>query len=183
MYLLVVSAAIFVCCLSIMAATIRLGFGMARDNQLPASKALARVAPSLHTPIWTCIAIAVLAAVPFLQYCRRRDHRDRGDRHDLLQLLPRQPGDPAWPGCAAGRGRGPFKLGRWGILVNVIGLLYGAAMLVNFAWPRPASNPQPKQTVIGGAQVLDFHIGFLNDIPILWTVVDLHRRWSAPSTT
>src|SRR4029079_1345160 len=32
--LLVVSAAIFVCCLSIMAATIRLCFGMARDNQL-----------------------------------------------------------------------------------------------------------------------------------------------------
>src|SRR5690348_2379499 len=34
-YLLVVSAAIFVCCLSIMAATIRLCFGMSRDNQLP----------------------------------------------------------------------------------------------------------------------------------------------------
>ena len=67
-YLLVVSAAIFVCCLSIMAATIRLGFGMARDNQLPASRALSKVAPTLHTPIWTCITIAVLAAVPFLQY-------------------------------------------------------------------------------------------------------------------
>src|SRR3989441_2792858 len=36
-YLLVVSAAIFVCCLSILAATIRLCFGMARDNQLPGS--------------------------------------------------------------------------------------------------------------------------------------------------
>src|SRR3984957_1664527 len=36
-YLLVVSAAIFVCCLSIMAATIRLCFGMSRDNQLPFS--------------------------------------------------------------------------------------------------------------------------------------------------
>src|SRR5262245_25919972 len=33
LYLAVVSAAIFVCCLSIMAATIRLCFGMARDNQ------------------------------------------------------------------------------------------------------------------------------------------------------
>jgi hypothetical protein len=37
---------------------------------------------------------------------------------------------------------------------------------VNFAWPRPASNPKPSQT--GG--LLNFHIGFLNDIPILWTV-------------
>jgi amino acid transporter len=46
-----VSAAIFVCCLSMMAATIRLGFGMARDNQLPASGVPRRVAPKLHTPI------------------------------------------------------------------------------------------------------------------------------------
>src|SRR5215475_12382242 len=68
LYLLVVCAAIFVCCLSIMASTIRLCFGMSRDNTLPISKLLSRVSPSLHTPVWTCIAIAVLAAVPFIQY-------------------------------------------------------------------------------------------------------------------
>jgi hypothetical protein len=39
-------------------------------------------------------------------------------------------------------------------------------MLINFAWPRAASNPKPNQT----AGSLDFHIGFLNGIPILWTV-------------
>ena len=43
-------------------------------------------------------------------------------------------------------------------------------MLLNFAWPRPASNPEPKQTVVAGTQLLNFHVGFLNDIPILWTV-------------
>src|SRR6266516_2674190 len=63
-YLLVVSAAIFVCCLSIMASTIRLCFGMSRDNTLPISKVLSKVSPRLHTPVWTCIVIAVLAAVP-----------------------------------------------------------------------------------------------------------------------
>jgi hypothetical protein len=54
-------------------------------------------------------------------------------------------------------------------------LLYGGAMIVNFAWPRAASNPEPNQTVVGtgksATQLLDFHIGFLNKIPILWTVV------------
>ena len=44
-------------------------------------------------------------------------------------------------------------------------------MLVNFAWPRIQSNPQPKQEVVGSTQLLNFHIGFLNDIPILWTVL------------
>src|ERR1700684_3844750 len=63
-YLLVVSAAIFVCCLSILAATIRLCFGMSRDNQLPGSQFLSRVSPSLHTPVWSCIAVAAIASMP-----------------------------------------------------------------------------------------------------------------------
>ncbi len=44
-------------------------------------------------------------------------------------------------------------------------------MLVNFAWPRVASNPEPKEEVVGKSQLLNFHVGFLNDIPILWTVL------------
>ena len=67
-YLLVVSAAILVCCMCIMAATVRLCFGMARDNRLPASKTLAKVHPTLHTPIWSCIAVAVIAAIPMFKY-------------------------------------------------------------------------------------------------------------------
>jgi amino acid transporter len=72
LYLLVVSAAIFVCCLSIMAATIRLCFGMSRDNTLPISKVLAKVSPSLHTPVWTCIAIARDRGDPVHPVLRRR---------------------------------------------------------------------------------------------------------------
>jgi hypothetical protein len=56
------------------------------------------------------------------------------------------------------------------MVVNIVGLIYGGAMIINFAWPRAASNPKPNQTVIGGVQQLDFHIAFLNKIPILWTV-------------
>ena len=96
-YLLVVSAAIFVCCLSILAATIRLCFGMARDNQLPFSKPLAKVAPTLHTPVWACIVIAAAVGGAVHQVRRGRDHRHRRDRHDLPELLPRQHGDPAGP--------------------------------------------------------------------------------------
>jgi amino acid transporter len=166
LYLLIVSAAIFVCCLSILAATIRLGFGMARDNRLPFSGPLARVAPSLHTPVWTCIAIAVLAAVPFIQYSGAGIIAIAATAMIYLSyflgnmaiLRARLNG---WP-----RAKAPFKLGRWGVAINIVGLLYGGAMLVNFAWPRAVSNPTPKQS-----GVLDFHIGFLNGIPILWTVL------------
>jgi hypothetical protein len=67
-----------------------------------------------------------------------------------------------WPKASA-----PFRLGRWGMLVNIVALLYGGAMLVNFAWPRVESNPKPEQT--GG--LLSFGLSFLDKIPILWTVV------------
>jgi urea carboxylase system permease len=165
-YLFVVSAAIFVCCLSILAATIRLSFGMARDNQLPFSKPLAKVSPTLHTPIWTCIVIAVISAIPFIQYSGAGIIAIAATAMiyfsyflgNLAILAARLRG---WPKTTA-----PFGLGRWGLLVNVLGLLYGGAMLVNFAWPRYQSNPTPKQEGL----LLNFHIGFLNSRPILWTV-------------
>jgi amino acid transporter len=164
LYLFVVSAAIFVCCLSIMAATIRLCFGMSRDNQLPGSKFLSRVSPSLHTPVWCCVAVMAIAAIPFIQFSGAAIVAIAATGMiylsyflgNIVILRARMRG---WP-----RRPAPFKLGRWGMLVNVVGLLYGGAMLINFAWPRIASNPKPSQT--GGL----LHLNFLDGIPILWTV-------------
>jgi amino acid transporter len=166
LYLAVVSAAIFVCCLSIMAATIRLCFGMSRDNQLPLSKPLSRVSPTLHTPVWTCIAIAVLAAVPFLKYAGVGIIAIAATgmiylSYFLGNMVILRARTRGWPKATA-----PFRLGRWGMVVNILGLIYGGAMLINIAWPRVASNPQPSQT--GG--LLSFGLNFLDKIPILWTV-------------
>jgi urea carboxylase system permease len=164
-YLLVVSAAIFVCCLSIMAATIRLCFGMARDNQLPGSKFLSRVSSSLHTPVWSCIAVACIAAIPFWQYSGAGIIAIAATgmiylSYFLGNIVIMRARVKGWPKVAA-----PFRLGRWGLLVNIVALIYGGAMLINFAWPRAASNPKPSQT--GGL----LHLNFLDGIPILWTVV------------
>ena len=164
-YLLVVSAAIFVCCLSIMAATIRLCFGMARDNQLPGSSFLAKVSPNLHTPVWSCIAVACIAAIPFWQYSGAGIIAIAATgmiylSYFLGNIVIMRARLRGWPRVSA-----PFRLGRWGMLVNVVALLYGGAMLVNFAWPRAASNPKPNQT--GGL----LKLGFLDGVPILWIVV------------
>ena len=97
-YLLVVSAAIFVCCLSIMAATIRLCFGMSRDNTLPVLQApVEGLAPPAHAGVdlhrdRRAIGRARSSSTPGC-----RDHRHRGHRHDLPELLPRQHRDPAGP--------------------------------------------------------------------------------------
>jgi len=164
-YLLVVSAAVFVCCLSILAATIRLCFGMARDNQLPGSAFLAQVSPRLHTPVWSCIAVAAIAAIPFYQYSGAGIIAIAATgmiylSYFLGNIVIMRARLRGWP-----KVRAPFRLGRWGMLVNIVALLYGGAMLVNFAWPRVASNPKPNQS----AGLL--HLNFLDGIPILWTVV------------
>ena len=151
-YLLVVSAAIFVCCLSIMAATIRLCFGMSRDNTLPISKVLSKVSPKLHTPVWTCIVIAVIAAIPFLQYSGAGIIAIAATgtiyiSYFLGNIIIMRARARGWPRTAA-----PFRLGRWGMLVNILALIYGGAMIINFAWPPGAgsnsrrSSPRPGTT-------------------------------------
>ena len=166
-YLLVVAAAIFVCCLAIQTSTIRLAFGMARDNRLPGSRALSKVNPQWHTPMWTCIAIGALAFIPMLQYTGAAIVAIAATGMiylsylicNLAVLRARMKG---WPRTPA-----PFSLGKWGIPITIGGILYGGAMLVNIAWPRAATNPTPKES--GG--LLDFRMAWLNDIPIFWTVV------------
>jgi urea carboxylase system permease len=166
-FLLVVSAAIFVCCLSIMTSTVRLCFGMSRDDALPASKQLSWVHPKLHTPVWSCIAIGVLAFIPMLQYAGAGIVAIAATGMiylayfigNIALMRARLRG---WPKAAA-----PFALGRWGIPLNVLALAWGGGMLINFAWPRAATNPRPSEL----PGTLDFHWAWLNHKPVFWTVV------------
>jgi urea carboxylase system permease len=166
-FLLVVAAAIFVCCLSIQTSTIRLGFGMSRDGALPGSSLLSKVHPTLHTPVFTCIAVGALAFIPMLQYAGAGIIAIAATGMiylayfvgNIALLRARLRG---WP-----KAKAPFSLGRWGLPINLLALAWGGGMLINFAWPRVATNPTPAQTGLG----LNFHWNWLNHRPVLWTVV------------
>src|SRR5919202_1444792 len=67
-YLVVVSFAIFVCCLAIQASTIRLAYSMARDRQLPGSKLFSTVHPRTGSPVGACILIACMGGLFLLKY-------------------------------------------------------------------------------------------------------------------
>jgi urea carboxylase system permease len=188
-YLFVVVAAIFVCCMSILTATIRLAFGMARDNQLPFSKTMAKVNPRLHTPVATCVIIGALAAIPFIQFSGPTVIAVGATASIYLSYLlgnlavmrARMRG---WP-----KAKAPFSLGGWGKVVNIVAIVWGLAMLLNFLTPasvdsafdpnasganylRIFANPKAVQTdwYVEGEQLVDFKIGFLNEIPIIWLV-------------
>jgi amino acid transporter len=139
LYLFVVFAAIYICCLAIQTATIRLAFGMARDGKLPLGKYYNNVTPSLHTPVGTCIVIGVLAGLPLIYYAGAGTIAIAATGMIYLSyilgniaiLIARQRG---WPKESA-----PFKLGSWGTIVNVLALVWGISMEINFLWPRNAA--------------------------------------------
>jgi urea carboxylase system permease len=166
LYLLIVLAAIYVCCLAIQTSTIRLAFGMARDGKLPFARLYNKVNPSLHTPVWTCIVVGVLAAIPFLYYtgaglvaiaatCMIYLSYFLGN---IAVLLARQKG---WP-----KGDAPFKLGAWGMPVNVLALVWGGSMLINFLWPRAASNPN-----LNALPNFPSWLNFIGGVPIVETTI------------
>jgi amino acid transporter len=167
-YLLVVSAAIFVCCLAIQASTIRLAYSMARDRQLPVSGPLNTVHPRTGTPVGACILVALMAAIFFLRYGGVAFIAIAASGMIYLSYIL------ANLAILQARRRGfferrdvPFSLGRWGMLVNILALVWGCSMLVNFMWHRVATNPKPDET----DGLLDFNIEFLNKIPIQWSVL------------
>ena len=190
LYLLVVSAAIFVCCMAILTATIRLAFGMARDDQLPFSGPMAKVNPRLHTPVITCVIVGALSLIPFIQFVGAAVIAVGATASIYLSYLlgniaVMRARTKGWPKTEA-----PFKLGGWGKVVNVVAILWGLAMMLNFLTPSSAtnaweagssstsnylrifSNPKPIQSdyYVQGQPLLNFHIDFLNKIPVIWTV-------------
>jgi amino acid transporter len=136
LYLFVVFAAIYICCLAIQTSTIRLAFGMGRDGKLPLAKYWNNVSSSLHTPVGTCILIGVLAGLPLIYYAGAGTIAIAATGMIYLSyilgniaiLRARLKG---WPKEDA-----PFKLGSWGTIINVLGLVWGILMEINFLWPR-----------------------------------------------
>ena len=164
LYLFVVVAAIYVCCLAIQTSTIRLAFGMGRDGKLPFGQYFNRVSTTLHTPVGTCIVIGVLAGLPLFYYAGVATIAIGATGMIYLSyilgniaiLLARFRG---WPKESA-----PFRLGQWGTIVNILGLLWGVAMEINFLWPRDASvgGQNPPLSVLPNVTVP----GFLSNIPV-----------------
>jgi urea carboxylase system permease len=178
LYLFVVFAAIYVCCLAIQTATIRLAFGMARDGKLPFGRVYNKVSPSLHTPIGTCIVIGVLAGIPLLYYAGAGIIAIAATGMIYLSyflgnmaiLIARAKG---WP-----TEKTPFKLGSWGTIVNVLALLWGASMLVNFLWPRASSNPPlsglpnvPDLGAFGGIPIFEATLGVILVVGAIYYLV------------
>lgn len=143
--------AITVCVLAVHAAGIRLMFAMARDNNLPAGSLLARVSPRFKTPVVPAVVIGVVGVVILVININQPQIFSVITSIAIIMiyvayllvtlpmLIQRLRG--TWQPA-----EGKFSLGRFGLPVNIVAVLWGAAMSLNLAWPRAevynATGPQ-----------------------------------------
>jgi urea carboxylase system permease len=137
--------AITVCELAVHTAAIRLMFAMARDNALPAGAKLARIDPKHKTPIIPAVLIGVVAVLILAVNIGSPTIFTAVTSVAVIMiylayllvtvpmLIKRFRGQ--WPGPGASN-RGYFSLGKLGLPVNILAVLWGAAMALNLAWPR-----------------------------------------------
>ncbi|WP_405557264.1 APC family permease [Streptomyces sp. NBC_01171] len=136
--------AVTVCALAVHTAAIRLAFAMARDNNLPASSLLARVSPRFRTPVVPAVVIGVLALAILVVNIRQPQIFTVVTSIGIIMIYLAYLGVTAPMLVARLRGRwtpageGRFSLGRWGLVVNVVAVVWGAGMTLNLIWPRPA---------------------------------------------
>ena len=142
--LAVVLVSFISCALSMQAAASRLLFAYARDEMIVCSKLLSRLSPRTHVPV---ASLAVAGVIPSLialgglwlqnAVATIISFASAGiymafQMLVLGALIARSKG---WTPA------GPFKLGRWGWPVNLIGFAYGVSAIFDMMWPRAPQDP------------------------------------------
>ena len=143
-FLVCIVVAITVCALAVHAAGTRLMFAMARDNALPAGATLARIDPKRKMPVVPPVVIGLVALLILAVNIGTPEVFTAVTSVAVIMiylaylmvtvpmLIKRMKGE--WP--IAGAPKGYFSLGRLGIPVNTIAVLWGTGMAINLAWPR-----------------------------------------------
>jgi urea carboxylase system permease len=146
LFLCIVIFAIFVCTLAVHSGAVRLIFAIGRDGHLPFSKTLSAVSPKTQTPVLATIVCglgAILILVMNLQFPKVFELVTSiailwANLAYLivvaLQLKNR---------FAATKNKDEidvkFSLGKWGLPINILALIWSSFMVINVSWPRTST--------------------------------------------
>lgn len=144
--------AIFGACLAVQAAGARIMFGMARDHQLPLARQTAHVSKNTKAIIWPTLAVGLLAVallalnikstqiIPIISSAAIATAQIAYLFVTVPLLRARLKG--TWPPKPASGRR--FSLGRLGLPINILAVVWGIASALNLLWPRKSLfNPVP----------------------------------------
>ncbi len=137
--------AITVCTLAVCTACIRMLFSMARDGRLPGGSSLARVSGRARVPIIPALFVGICSLLLLaINLANQAAFTALIGVAIIMFYLPYL-GVTGPMLMARRRGQWPrpehgpyFNLGRWGMPVNIIAVVYGVVVAVNIAWPRAA---------------------------------------------
>ena len=146
-----VAVAIFVCTLAVQTSGTRMIYSMAREKALPFHRTLSRVSPRTGTPVITTIVVGIGAAIALLVNVEQSAIFTAlaslciamlylaylGVTVPLLVVRMRHRNTDGFPSGVDEHGAPQFSLGRWGVAVNVVAVIYQVGMVVNLMWPRP----------------------------------------------
>ena len=172
--------AITVCSLAVHAGGIRMIFTMGRDGKLPAASSIARVHGRSKTPLVPSIVIGVLTiALLVLNVGNQRAFFVLTSVAIIMfyiaymcvtvpLLIARLRGK--WPTPE----HGPyFSMGRWGLPVNVLAVIFQTGVMINLAWPRAAVYGNDRWYYQWGAFVF---VGLLGGVGIVYYLIALRGR-------
>ncbi|QBS39087.1 APC family permease [Nocardia sp. CS682] len=180
-FLCCIVIAVTVCSLAVHTAAIRLTFAMARDNALPFGEKLARVHPKTQTPVIPAILIGVLATLILVVNVGQPKIFTVLTSIAIIMIylaylmvtgpMLKKRLQGQWPPKELAEG-GYFTMGRWGMLVNIVAVVWGVGMALNLAWPRPGVYGSPWYNTWGAF----VYIGLILGSGLLWYAVKGRNR-------
>src|SRR5579859_2786140 len=172
--------AITVCSLAVHAGGIRMIFTMGRDGKLPFASAIAKVHGKSKTPLVPSLVIGVVTiGLLILNVGNQRAFFVLTSVAIIMfymaylcvtgpLLIARMRGK--WPT----QDHGPyFSLGRWGLPVNLLAVVFQVGVLVNLAWPRAAVYGGDHWYYQWGAFVF---VGILGGVGVVYYLLALRGR-------
>lgn len=145
-----VAVAVFACTLAVQTSGARMMYSMSRERAFPFHRYLGKVSPRTGTPIYTSIVVGAGAAIALMVNINSTTIFTAlsslciamlyiaylGVTLPLLITRIRHWGTDRFPAGVDEDGRPLFSLGRWGIPLNLVAVVFQGIMAVNLAWPR-----------------------------------------------
>jgi amino acid transporter len=140
----VVMVSFISCILSLQAAASRLVFAYSRDGMMPASAFFAGISTATHVPVRALVLSGVFAALIICLGLVFADALTAIVSSAIVAIYAAFQMIVIGALSARLRGwrpSGAFTLGRWGLAVNVAGIIYGVCAMIDLLWPRTPGAP------------------------------------------